>query len=185
MSLSFDVETSRRCSSEDTFQNLTLYKTTHNTFTKSWGTPTSYEVLPKEEWYSSDMESYEAVYDWGTARFCVKKEGSAPVLYALDTTSTKMTAPRTTKVGMSGEDVMAKFRDLGQAALNDTGDRLLYNWNLPISSSEPTAVRRRHICHPVIMTPWMRKQAFLSSFPTIWMRMAMLRDCLAAISSKT
>ena len=131
MSLSFDVEGNlkKMFTSEDTFKNLTLYKTTYNTFTKSWGTPTSYEVLPKEEWYSSDMESYEAVYDWGTARFCVKKEGSAPVLYALDTTSAKMTAPRTTKVGMSGEDVMAKFRDLGQAALNDTGDRLLYNWN--------------------------------------------------------
>lgn len=131
MNLSFDVEGNlkKMFTSEDTFKNLTLYKTTYNTFSKSWGTPASYEVLPKEEWYSSDMESYEAVYDWGTARFCVKKEGSAPVLYALDTSSTKMTAPRTTKVGMSGEDVMAKFRDLGQAALNDTGDRLLYNWN--------------------------------------------------------
>lgn len=131
MNLTFDVEGNlkKMFTSDDTFKNLTLYKTTYNTFTKSWGTPTSYEVLPEDEWYSADMESYEAVYDWGTARFCVKKAGSAPVLYALDTTSTKMTAPRTTKVGMSGSDVIAKFRDLGQAALNETGDRLLYNWN--------------------------------------------------------
>ncbi len=89
MSLSFDVEGNlkKMFTSEETFKNLTLYKTTYNTFTKSWGTPTSYGVLPEDQWYSADMESYEAVYDWGTARFCVKKEGSAPVLYALDTTS--------------------------------------------------------------------------------------------------
>lgn len=93
MSLSFDVEGNlkKMFTSEDTFKNLTLYKTTYNTFTKSWGTPTSYGVLPEDQWYSADMESYEAVYDWGTARFCVKKEGSAPVLYVLDTTNTKMT----------------------------------------------------------------------------------------------
>jgi len=115
--------------SKDTFKNMELYKTGYNSFSKSWGTPQSYEVLPKEDWYSAEMESYEAVYSWGTARFCIKTTGGSPVLYALDTKSSKMTAPRTTRIGMSGEDVLAKFRDLGQAALDADGNRLLYNYN--------------------------------------------------------
>lgn len=115
--------------SKDTFKNMELYKTGYNTFTKAWGAPKSYEVLPKEEWYSPEMESYEAVYNWGTARFCIKTTGGSPVLYALDTANSKMTAPRTTRVGMSAENVLAKFRDLGQAALDASGNRLLYNLN--------------------------------------------------------
>lgn len=114
---------------EDTFKNMELYSTGYKSFTKNWGTPSSYEVLPREQWYDADMESYEAVYDWGTARFCIKKAGGSPVLYALDTSSSKMTAPRSTKVGMSGEDVMEKFQDLGQAPLDEMGNRLLYNLN--------------------------------------------------------
>jgi len=116
-------------SSKDTFKNMELYKTGYKTFTKAWGAPKSYELLPKDEWYSAEMESYEAVYNWGTARFCIKTTGGSPVLYALDTTNSKMTAPRTTRVGMSAEDVLAKFRDLGQAALDADGNRLLYNLN--------------------------------------------------------
>lgn len=115
--------------SKDTFKNMELYKTGFKAFTNAWGTPKSYEVLPKEEWYAPEMESYEAVYSWGTARFCIKTTGGSPVLYALDTTNSKMTAPRTTRVGMDAEDVLAKFRDLGQAALDEAGNRLLYNLN--------------------------------------------------------
>lgn len=115
--------------SKDTFKNMELYKTGYKTFTKAWGAPKSYEVLPKEEWYGPDMESYEAVYSWGTARFCIKTTGGSPVLYALETTNTKMSAPRSTRVGMAGEDVLAKYRDLGQAALDEDGNRLLYNYN--------------------------------------------------------
>lgn len=115
--------------SKDTFKNLELYKTGYKTFTNSWGAPDSYELLPTESWYSPEMESYEAVYSWGTARFCIKTTGGSPVLYALDTTNSKMTAPRTTRVGMDGEEVLDKFRDLGQAALDEDGNRLLYNYN--------------------------------------------------------
>ena len=115
--------------SEDTFKNMELYKTGYNTFTRTWGKPDTYELLPKEDWYSPEMESYEAVYSWGTARFVIKKAGGSPVLYALDTTSSKMTAPRSTKVGMSGESVMEKFRDLGHPPRDDEGNRLLYNWD--------------------------------------------------------
>ena len=114
--------------SSDTFKNMELYKTGYKTFTKNWGAPESYELLPEEAWYSSEAESYEAVYSWGTARFVMNKSGN-PVLYALDTTNAKMTAPRSTKIGMSGADVMEKFRDLGHPDLDAEGNRLLYNRN--------------------------------------------------------
>jgi len=114
---------------KDTFKNMELYKTGYNTFSKAWGAPKSYEVLPQEEWYGPELESYEAVYSWGTARFCIKTTGGSPVLYALDTANSKMIAPRTTRIGMSAEDVLSKFRDLGQAPLDADGNRLLYNYN--------------------------------------------------------
>ena len=115
--------------SKDMFKNMELYKTGYKSFTKAWGAPKSYEVLPKSEWYGPDMESYEAIYSWGSARFCIKTTDGSPVLYALDTTNSKMTAPRSTKVGMSAESVLSKFRDLGQAPLDNDGNRLLYNYN--------------------------------------------------------
>lgn len=119
----------RMFNSNDTFKNMELYSTGYNTFTKAWGAPESYEPLPAEQGYDPDMECYEAVYSWGTARFVIKKKGGSPVLYALDTANEKMTGPRSTKLGMSGEDVMAKFRDLNNPALDDAGNRLLYNYN--------------------------------------------------------
>ena len=131
MNVTYEVEGNlkKMFNENDTFKNMELYKTGYKTFTGTWGTPQSYELLPAEEGYSPDMESYEAVYSWGTARFVIKAKGGSPVLYALDTTNSKMTAPRTTRVGMSGEDVVAKFQDLGQAELDDAGNRLLYNLN--------------------------------------------------------
>ncbi|MBQ8094434.1 MAG: chitobiase/beta-hexosaminidase C-terminal domain-containing protein, partial [Clostridia bacterium] len=113
----------------DTFKNLTLYKTTYNTFVKAWGTPLSYEVLPEDRWYDEGMETYEAEYEWGLAWFTIKPNTKDPVLVMLDTANTKMTAPRTTKVSMSAAQVMEKFRDLGHPALDEYGNRLLYNWN--------------------------------------------------------
>lgn len=130
MSVTYEVEGNlkKMFTWEDTFKNITLYKTGYNAFTKA-GAPQSYEKLPEEEWYDAGMESYEAVYDWGTARFVAKTAGGSPVLYALDTANPKMSAPRATKVGMSSDDILGKFRDLGQAALDHAGNRLLYNWN--------------------------------------------------------
>ena len=114
--------------SSDTFKNMELFKTGYNAFTKSWGAPKSYELLDRSQWYDKDLESYEAVYSWGTARFVTKANGSS-VLYALDTSNEKMTAPRSTKVGMSAAEVMEKYRDLGHPDLDELGNRLLYNWN--------------------------------------------------------
>lgn len=131
MNVTYEVEGNlkKMFNEDDTFKNMTLYKTGYKTFTKNWGTPKSYEVLPQSEWYDPQMESYEAVYSWGTARFVIKTKDGSPVLYALDTTNAKMTAPRSTRVGMDGSDVVGKFQDLGQAELDSTGNRLLYNLN--------------------------------------------------------
>lgn len=131
MVVTYDVEGNlkRMFRSEDTFKGMELYSTSYDRFTKNWGTPESYEVLPEDQWYSPEMESYEAVYDWGTARFLIKKEGAKPVLYALDTTNSKMTAPRSTKIGMDGSDVVDKFRDLGYPDRDELGNRLLYNYS--------------------------------------------------------
>lgn len=113
----------------DSFKNLSLYKTTYSTFVKSWGTPASYEPLPQEQWYDEKMETYEAVYSWGKAWFAVKTSGKDPVLVMLDTSNEKMSGPRSTKVGMTASQVMDKFRDLGHPALDEYNNRLLYNWN--------------------------------------------------------
>lgn len=131
MNVTYEVQGNlkKMFSESDTFKNMELYKTGYKTFTKNWGAPKSYELLPKEEWYSPDMESYEAVYGWGTARFVIKTADGSPTLYALDTTNSKMTAPRSTKVGMNALDVLGKFQDLGQAPLDEAGNRLLYNLN--------------------------------------------------------
>ena len=131
MNVTYEVEGNLKnmFGSKDTFKNMELYKTGYKTFTKAWGTPNSYDALPQDQWYSPEMESYEAVYDWGIARFCIKTTGGSPVLYYLETTNSKMTAPRTTRVGMAGDEVMEKFRDLGQAPLDEDGNRLLYNYN--------------------------------------------------------
>ncbi len=115
--------------SKDAFKNMELYKTGYKTFSKAWGSPESYEVLSVVDWYGPDMESYEAIYSWGKARFCIKTTGGSPVLYYLETSNSKMIAPRSTRVGMEAEEVLGKFRDLGQAALDSDGNRLLYNYN--------------------------------------------------------
>ena len=116
-------------SDNDSFKNLTLYKTTYASFTKSWGAPLSYESLPEDRWYDVKMETFEAVYDWGTAWFAAKTDTKNPVLVRLDTSNGRMSGPRSTSVGMSASQVMEKFRDLGHPALDDYGNRLLYNWN--------------------------------------------------------
>ena len=131
MRVTYSVEGNlkRKFSAEDTFKNLGLFRTTFPAFTKAYGTPLSYDILEETEWYSSDMASYEAKYDWGTARFLLKSDKATPVLYSLDTRSGKMTAPRSTRVGMKGTEIMDKFQDLGHPSLDDDGNRLLYNLN--------------------------------------------------------
>ena len=131
MRVTYSVEGNlkRKFTTDDTFRNLSLFRTTYSTFTKNYGTPMGYDLLPEEEWYADDMESYEAAYAWGSVRFTKKAGSSDPVLYSVDTKNEKMTGPRSTKVGMRGSDVMDKFQDLGHPALDEDGNRLLYNYN--------------------------------------------------------
>lgn len=131
MRVTYSVEGNlkKKYTTDDTFKNLGLFKTTYTSFIKTYGMPESYDLLPQDEWYSPDMQSYTAVYAWGTARFAAKNEKAAPVLYALNTSNAKMTGPRSTRVGMKGSEVMNKFQDLGHPALDDDGNRLLYNLN--------------------------------------------------------
>ena len=131
MRVTYSVEGNlkRKFSVDDTFRNLALFRTTYTGFVKTYGTPDSYDALSAEEGYDPALESYEAQYSWGTARFVVRSANAQPVLYALDTRSEKMTGPRSTRVGMRGTEVMDKFQDLGHPALDDDGNRLLYNYN--------------------------------------------------------
>lgn len=62
-------------------------------------------------------------YEWGSAWFT--SEGQ--VLYAISTNNPAMTGPLGSKVGMKASEIMALFRDRGQAA-NAKGNRSLY-WN--------------------------------------------------------
>jgi len=65
-------------------------------------------------------------YEWGSAWFT--SEGQ--VLYAISTNNPAMTGPQGSKVGMKASEIMALFRDRGQAA-NAKGNRSLY-WNSAI-----------------------------------------------------
>ena len=131
MRVTYSVEGNlkKKFTTDDTFKNLTLFRTNYTSFVKTYGTPDRYEPLSPEEGYDAALESYEAAYSWGTARFVVRSKGQAPLLYALDTSNEKMTGPRSTRVGMRGTEVMDKFQDLGHPALDEDGNRLLYNYN--------------------------------------------------------
>ncbi len=132
MRVTYEVEGNlkkRFSQSNDTFKNLTLFKTSYQAFTRAYGQPDKNELLPEDQWYQSGMESSEATYSWGVARFVKKTATGSPVLYYLDTTSSSMTGPRSTKIGMSSVDIMSKFMDQQQPALDDAGNRLLYNHN--------------------------------------------------------
>lgn len=126
MQVSYKVEGNlkKMFSSADTFKNLELMSTTYDSFVKKYGAPSDYVAIEGD----GTGKSYEGTWDWGVARFVEKTEGKNPVLYYLDTTSTAMTGPRSTKIGMALEDVCALFRDLGTYP-NENGERTLYNYS--------------------------------------------------------
>lgn len=128
MQVSYKVEGNlkKMFSSSDTFKNMELMKTTYDTFVKRNGAPKNYVAIEGD----GTGKSYEGTWDWGVARFVEKTAGKNHVLYYLETTSSSLTAPRSTKVGMSLEDVCDKFRDLGSPP-NANGERTLYNYSDP------------------------------------------------------
>lgn len=126
MQVSYKVEGNlkKMFSSADTFKNLELMSTTYDSFVKKYGAPSNYVAIEGD----GTGKSYEGTWDWGVARFVEKSEGKKPVLYYLETASTAMTGPRSTKIGMAIDDVCAKFRDLGSYP-NEDGERTLYNYS--------------------------------------------------------
>ncbi len=104
----------------DEFNDFTLMTTTRDAFTKKYGSPLS-EKEVEDDAMPDTCVSLQ--YSWGEARFYIGEKGY--ILYYISTTSSSMSAPRKTKVGMKEKDLTALFRDMGQ--LNDqNGDRSLY-----------------------------------------------------------
>ena len=106
--------------SNDVFNEFTLMSTTRDQFVKKFGTPQS------ETEISDTMVRGTCVkltYAWGEARFYYAEKGT--LLYYVDTTSTSVTAPRSTQIGMSETQITEKYRDMGQAK-NQDGSRSLY-----------------------------------------------------------
>ncbi len=106
--------------SGDTFDAFALMKTTYDQFVKKYGTA-------KEEQEIVDplvrSQCVRLLYSWGEARFYYTETGA--LLYYIDTTNANMTAPRSTKIGMTETSITQKYRDMGQAK-NQDGSRSLY-----------------------------------------------------------
>ena len=104
----------------DNFDDFTLHKTSYEAFVKKFGAP------DKEDYFEDEAISGECLrltYDWGEALFNTTEDGR--MVYAVTTTSAKMTGPRKTGVGKTLDDVTNKYRDVGQLA-NAKGDRSVY-----------------------------------------------------------
>ena len=105
---------------EDEFKGFTLMKTTYEQFVQAFGEPQRTQEIEDD---AIVAVCTQATWQWGEARFAMLDTGN--VLYHVSTTSTDMTAPRGAKVGMSLEDVTARFRDMNQLP-NHRGDRGIY-----------------------------------------------------------
>ena len=105
----------------DVFSDFTIMKTTRDQFVKKFGSPKSEK---KTEDSTVTGNTMQLTYAWGYAKFCQTEAGN--VIYAFETNSASVSGPRKTKVGMQRDDVIAMYRDMGQA--NDqNGDRSLYH----------------------------------------------------------
>ena len=103
----------------DVFSEFELMKTTRAAFEKKFG-------APREE---KDVEDNSVLggtiqldYPWGFARF-VYADGY--VIYSFETNSASIRGPRKSAIGMTEENLIALYRDLGQAH-DQNGDRSIY-----------------------------------------------------------
>lgn len=119
---------------DDSFSGFTLMNTKRDAFEKKYG---SREAVEIEDGAIRD-KCISVTYDWGSARFYSSEKGYT--LYYVETTSSSMVGPRSTKVGMSRESVLNAFRDMGQAK-NQDGSRSIYYDNLEGCYASETAVR--------------------------------------------
>lgn len=103
----------------DGFADFTVMKTTREQFINKYGTGQREEEI---EDAAQEGECVRITYSWGEARFTLTASGY--VLYSLETTSS-MTGPRKTKIGMQEKEVTELFRDMGQD-YDQNGDRSIY-----------------------------------------------------------
>lgn len=103
----------------DVFNDFTILTTSYDRFTTLYGDPV-------EEVEITDVmpgTCLKLSYSWGEARFYLSEKGY--VLYMVETSSSSMRGPRSTKVGMKAEEVTEKYRDMGQT-FDQNGDRSIY-----------------------------------------------------------
>lgn len=110
----------RYFNSSDEFSDFTLMTTTRDAFVRKYGNPIE-EVEIEDATVTGNAVKLN--YSWGEARFKMTEKGY--VIYAIETTSTSMTGPRKTRVGMKESAVTELYRDMGQT-YDQNGDRSLY-----------------------------------------------------------
>ena len=107
-------------SEKDPFPDFELLKTTRDAFVRKFGAPKSEQEIDDT---SITGHTYQLDYGWGFAKF-VSSDGG-PVIYAFETGNNSVTGPRKTRIGMQEKDLVALFRDMGQAH-DQNGDRSIY-----------------------------------------------------------
>lgn len=105
---------------DDKFSEFTLLTTTKDAFEKKFGSPASETEITDANMAGNCLK---CTYSWGEARFVMSEKGY--IIYAFETNSSSITAPRKLKIGASESDITAKFRDVGQT-YDQNGDRSLY-----------------------------------------------------------
>lgn len=105
----------------DTANGLTLYATSREDFQAAYGTGDSMEEIWVQG-FDDICQRYQ--YSWGYATMAKTKKGW--VLSDLYFTTSQFVGPRTTGIGNTEDDVVGKFRDMGQVA-SPSGNRGLYD----------------------------------------------------------
>ena len=110
----------KRFGDTDEFADFTIMKTTRDQFVKRFGTPQS-----EKEIHDGTVagNAVQLTYAWGFAKCVMTETGN--VVYAYETNSSSAVGPRKSKLGMKEADVIALYRDIGQAH-DQNGDRSLY-----------------------------------------------------------
>lgn len=107
---------------KDTIGSLKLFNTTRKQFEAEYG-----QSLSEEEDKQDSLGIYTLVqYSFGHAVFLDRGGDKEPVLTELRTNSAAFSGPRGTGIGVSMQEVIDAFRDVGGED-NAQGDRLLYN----------------------------------------------------------
>ena len=105
---------------KDTFPDVDLIKTTRDVFLKKFGKPKNEQEINDS---AVPGHTYQLDYNWGSARFYLDDTGY--ILYAYETSSSSVSGPRKTRIGMTEKEITEVFRDMGQT-YDQNGDRSIY-----------------------------------------------------------